>query len=193
MPNIAQQRLNRINLCFFSFRQGVLHGIENHQECGKVQRSSQIGDKCFGENFPTWSQLRTVSAIIASIVELEILITFAFFLLQFVRKNVGLVWLPRTHVHCVRNAWAQCFWFSGEFSISIGVLHGILTNYSSFFWNSARTTTSLTRWTTYAIWRINCVIQLNFYMTIVSLTQTWNLKIFYLLTLNTLQATITKR
>lgn len=34
------------------------------------------------------------------------------------RKNVGLVWLSRTHVHCFRDAGTQCLRFLGEFSRS---------------------------------------------------------------------------
>lgn len=99
---------------------------------------------------------------------------------QLMRKNVGLVRLPRTHVHCFRNAGTQCFRFLGEFSIDppssrqVCTFHKFEINFSNspFLLFSAKTTMSHIHWTTYATWRINCVIQLNFYMTIVLHTQT---------------------
>ncbi len=41
------------------------------------------------------------------------------FYLQLVCSNVGLVWLPRTHVHLVRHSRSQRLWLFGKFSCMV--------------------------------------------------------------------------
>lgn len=43
--------------------QGLLHGLEDHQECGEIPRSCQTGNKCFGKDRTKGSTLRTVSVL----------------------------------------------------------------------------------------------------------------------------------
>lgn len=102
-------------------------------------------------------------------------------------ENAGLVRLPWPHVHCVRNAGSQCFWFSGEYqTIFVDKQFSKLNslNYVLFKFRREKTTTSHILWIMCAISPTNCVIRWNSCTITAWPTQIWSRRIFSLLIRN---------